>query len=336
MNNELPTFRLGIAGFASGEQQAIETALRAGAGDAALWEVGSADNADAWWLNGARTHSLGSGRIRVTPGVPTAHTMQFDLPDVDRPIAFAEPIPPNMEVRCKFDTAVPASMKAVLRQFDTWFASMVAQFCLASHVMEHQSALGAGRFELKVGGELLAVVDMHGDAAVCGTAIPTDFDEAVWSRSSGAAVPDNFARASLSQLMWQYALRTQRDVLPRHYRTGLLYFRRAPRLQQRLMKDSHLLVMRELMMKPGTFAELAQRCGMDEPRLARKLAALYLVGSITSNPKRAARIAPRATDPDSLPNSHLNPEVLAPSEVTAGSTLTQSDLTAPAPLRPDH
>lgn len=333
MNNELPTFRLGISGFGSGEQQSIERVLQAGAGEAAMWEIGDADNADAWWLNGARTHSLGGGRIRVAPGIPTAPTLQLHLPDVDRPVAFAQPLPARMEVRCRFDLANPASMKGVLRQFDAWFSPVVAQFCLASHIVEHQSALGAGKFELHVDSELLAIVDMHGEAAVRGTAGPAEFEQAVWSRAAGESVPESFVQASLSQLMWQYALRTQRDVLPRHYRTGMLYFRRAPRLSQRLLKDSHFLVMRELKIAPGTFADLMKRCAMDEARLARELAALYFVGSITSNPKRAARLAHEQSTGGNL-NSGIDADSLE--EPKQLRRPVPHDLTAPAPLRADH
>src|SRR4051812_21821493 len=189
MTNELPTFRLGLAGFASGEQQAIERILKAGAADGAAWEVGDADNADAWWLNGARTQALEEGRIRVAAAVPTAHALQMHLPDIDRPIAFAQPLPPSFKARCTFDLDAPATMKAVLQQFDAWFAPAVAQFCLASHIVEHQSALGAGKFELRVDSELLAVVDMHGDTVVRGTAAPSDFEQAVWRRATAVAAP---------------------------------------------------------------------------------------------------------------------------------------------------
>lgn len=333
MNNELPTFRLGLAGFEPGEQQSIEKVLFAGAGETTMWEVGTADNADAWWLNGARTQSLGGGRIRVAPGDPAGQSLQLHMPDIDRPVAFSQPVPSTLEVRCKFDLGVPASMKAVLRQFDAWLAPMAAQFCLASHIAEHQSALGAGKFELRIDSELLAIVDMHGDAAVRGTAGPSDFDEAVWTRAAdGGAAPENFVHASLSQLMWQYAQRTHRDVLPRHYRTGTLYFRRAPRVPQRLLEDAHFLVMRELVLAPGTFAQLKHRCAMDDDRLARELAALYFVGSITSNPKRAARPLQEQSTGGNL-ISGMDAESLADPNVLRRPA---HDKTAPAPLHPDH
>ena len=338
MTLELPVLTLGLAGFSADQQLAISRMLVLSAGEANSWEIAEVDVADAIWVNGARMQIVGTDRIRVSPGVPSARSLQFDLSDIDRPIAFAQPLPPDFQALCSFDPDLHVSMVQTLRQFETWLAPLIAQFSLASHIAEHQTALSSGRFELKLNSQLLAVVDMHGDAAVRSTARPDDFDAgAMWDRSATSEVPEHFVRASLSELMWQYAIRTQRDLLPRHYRTGLLYFRRAPRVTANLLKDSHLLLMRELMLQPASFADLQQRCGMDDERMARELAALYIVGTITSNAKRAARSVPRQQDPDSsLPNSHLNLDSIVPSELPAHRRPVSTDLTAPAPLRPDH
>jgi hypothetical protein len=303
-------------------------------GDATLWEAGPMDGADAWWLNGSHTQILGPDHIRIASGVAGGRSIQINLPDVDRPLGFARPVPTGLEPLCSFDLTSPREMRHMLRQFETWLAPVTAQFCLAAHIVEHQSALGVGRFELCLGTQVLAVVDMQGEVAVRSTLGPAEFEDTWWRRSTSAAVPEHFARTSLAQLMWQYTARTQRDLLPKHYRTGLLYFRRPPRLPQHLIKDSHLLVMRELSVAPATFAELQQRCGFPAPRLARELASLYFVGSITSNPKRAARVKPRTPGVESNPpHSHLDsivPSILPPSR------RPKADRTAPAMLRPDH
>lgn len=338
MTIELPVLRLGLAGFATDEVAAVQRFLASGVGDAAAWEAGDIDGADAWWVHGARVQQLEGKRIRIAPAVPSQRAVQFHMPDIDRPLAFAQPLPPTFHALCSFDLASRASMAAALRQFEGWLAPLVAQFCLASHIIEHQSALGSGQFELRLNSELLAIVDMHGEAAVRATAKPVEFEEALWRRSEGCAVPEHFARTSLSELMWQYAVRTHRDVLPRHYRNGLLYFRRAPRLPQRLLKDEHLLAMRELMLEPATFEELEERCAADAKALSRTLSALYLVGSITSNPKRATRSARRAEgDPASSLTSNLPSglDSVSPAEAPPRPRPPR-DLTAPAPLRPDH
>ena len=335
MTIELPLLRLGLAGFTAEQQRPIEAMLAQGAGEATLWEIGPMEGADAWWLNGARTQALGSEHIRVASPIAGGRSIQIHMPEVDRPLGFARPLPGGFDALCSFDLSSPGSMQRVLRQFETWLAPITAQFCLAAHIVEHQSALGTGKFELCLGSQVLAVVDLQGEAAVRATLGPDDFEGAWWRRGASAVVPEHFARTSLAQLMWQYTVRTQRDVLPQHYRTGLLYFRRAPHLPQRLIKDSHLLIMRELMLAPATFEDLQHRCGLPEARLARELASLYFVGSITSNPKRAARTSPRPAGVDSAAmHSHL--DSMVPSELPPARRPKGVDLTAPAPLRPDH
>ena len=98
--------------------------------------------------------------------------------------------------------------------------------------------------------------------------------------------------------------------------------------------------MRELAAQPGmTFDELQQATGLAEAALARHLSALYVVGSITSNPQRAtaAPRAPGATSPSrrrAFGSSivRLGAAAAAP---TPPRPAPRRDLTAPAPLLPD-
>jgi DNA-binding transcriptional ArsR family regulator len=162
-------------------------------------------------------------------------------------------------------------------------------------------------------------------------------------------VPPGFPRASVSQLMWQYALRTQADLLPPHYRTQPLYFRRAPRLKHRQLRDAHLLLLRELDAHPGmTFYQLQESTGMGAESLGRHLSALYVVGSITSNRLRAVGGAGRKGTEDSRPAgssmflSEMDPAVIAeamrrpPAEDRTVPAPLMPDRTVPAPLMPDR
>lgn len=339
MTIELPAFRLGLAGYSFAEQEELSAAVQGAATGATVWKIGDVADADALWINGARVQSLGDGRVRVASASPWGRSLQLHLPDLGRPVAFSEPFGcRDVEALYNFDAASQPSVNAVIEKFDAWMAPVAAQFCLASHIVEHQIALGAGIFEVTHEGTLLALVNMHGDTGYLPTAGPADFEDAVWRRRAAAGeIPEHFGRTSLAQLMWQYAARTQRDVLPRHYRTDPLYFRRPPRLPQRMLADSHLLLMRELVVEPASFDTLLQRCGMDAVQLAHELAALYFVGSITSNPKRAARRPLRHDDPEPVPG----PQSCVPSGldcVTPGEppapqrALEHDQLTAPAPL----
>jgi hypothetical protein len=162
-----------------------------------------------------------------------------------------------------------------------------------------------------------------------------EFENAMWERlpSSAGAIPEHFVRSSLSRLMWQFAVRTSCDILPRRYRTGFLYFRRPPRLPPRLITDSHLLLLRELACAPGDFEALQQRTGLGSPALARDLAALYFVGAITGNARRAAFVPVPDSNSHSLqhsvPPSGIEADAMASPPLKAASF---ADLTAPAPI----
>jgi hypothetical protein len=288
MTIELPVFLLGFGGFSPGQQRVLGEVLEAASGPT-QWLASEMAGADAWWVNGARLRMIGERTIRVSAGNPAGQSFQLYLPDIDRPVAYSRPIScPEFQPALTFDPESQPSMTRVLEKFDAALSALTAQFCLASHIVEHQTALGSGVFDVSVNGSLIAVVDMKGEIGVMPSVGPADLEQSFWRRRAEALpIPHRFVRTSLSHLMWQYAIRTQRDILPRHYRTGLLYFRRPPRLPQRMLKDSHLLLMRELAMEPMSFEGLQQRTGLSEPALSRGLAALYFVGAVTANPKRA-------------------------------------------------
>lgn len=343
MSLELPVLRLGMAGFSAEQLDRAAAGLRAVSPPHLAWEAVPFAEADAWWVCGERAQLLADGTVRVAAGTPAARALQLSLPEVDRPVAFSLPLASGrIEPSYTFSLEQPGSMAVVLHKFAAWLQPVVSQFSLAASILRHQTALGSGAFHVQLDGRLIAAVDMRGAIGILPTAGPLDFEEAVWHRRPDAAgVPESFLRTDLSQIMWQYAMRTRRIVLPAHYREKLLFFRRPPRLSQRVLKDSHLLLLRELAGAPGTFEELQQRTGLVEPQLARDLQALYLVGSITSNPKRAAAGAARRPDhrdsqlsrpPSVVPSSF---DTQGPSTGPGGKPLpAASDLTAPAPLWP--
>jgi hypothetical protein len=336
MTIEVPILRLGLAGF-SEAQQRLATELAGLAGSArATWEVASFADADAWWLEGRRTMLMPNRHLRVQPAVPSGRSVQLALADVDRPVAFTLPLAAaDFKPALSFALEERAAALGVLEQFAGFMQTLLAQFCLASSIAENQPTLGAGSWEVLRQGDLVAVVDLKLGAAVDPGAGPADFQDATWCvrEHGGVVIPLNWPRASVSQLMWQYAQRTQRDLLPPHYRTRPLFFRRPPRLAQRQLRDAHLLLMRELVAEPGmSFEALQQSTGMADAPLARCLSALYVVGSITSNPRRAsaaAHLAAAVRDPapskqsifesvmDTAPRSELRDRL---------------DLTAPLPL----
>lgn len=342
MTIEVPVLRLGLAGYTEAQNRSAAEAAAAAAGARARWELGAFGEADAWWLEGSRTLLMANQHLRVQPAMPTGRSVQLALADVDRPVAFSLPIAaPGFQPALTFDLADKAASVKVLHRFADLLQIVLSQFALASSLAEQQPMLNSGSWEVLRDKDLLAVVDLRLGAAVMPGVTPADFEEASWCvRDHGAvSIPANYPRASVSQLMWQYAQRTERDLLPPHYRSQKLYFRRPPRLPQRQLRDAHLLLMRELAEQPGMdFAELQQSTGLGEAQLARHLSALYAVGSITSNPKRATASAgprlPGGPQEQSSNQSQFNHSMLnstRPPDIRR----QQLDKTAPAPLLPD-
>jgi hypothetical protein len=341
MTIEVPALRLGLAGFTEAQQKLAADAALAAASPRATWELASFADADAWWLEGRRTLFMANRHLRVQPAVPSGRSVQIALADVDRPVAFSLPLAaPDFKPAMSFTLEQQHSAVHVLHQFTGFMQTTLAQFCLAASIAESQPTLGAGSWEVLREGDLLAVVDLKLGAAVDPSALPAHFVDATWCvREYGAVmIPVNWPRASVSQLMWQYAQRTERDLLPPHYRSKPLFFRRPPRLAQRQLRDAHLLLMRELVAQPGmTFEALQQSTGLADVALARCLSALYVVGSITSNPRRASAAASLAAAVrESAPSRQSIFESMLDTAPRASELARpRHDLTAPLPLTRD-
>jgi hypothetical protein len=327
---ELPVLRLGLAGFSPEQEQSIQAA--AGASRITHWVTGGLAGADAWFLNGQLAQHLGDSRVRVAAGQPGGRSVQVQLSQANRPLAIALPLPAGLPGVGTFDVADPQSILEAIGVFEFVLAAEAAQFLLAGQIVQQQEVLGNGAFELRAKGQLIAVVDMKGDACVLPSARPLNFDVGVWTRidRDRMRVPANFVRVGLAQLMWRYVSRTERDVLPERYRKSLIFFRRAPRIDPVLVEEEHLLAMRELGIRPATFDDLKRRLDMTDDLLARTLAALYYVGSITTNRSRAGPTS-RTDDPSIGSRTQTHYSGLrsgdGPLEV-----VDLRQLTAPAPL----
>jgi hypothetical protein len=342
MTIEVPVLRLGLAGYTETQNKTATDAAAAAASARASWQLGSFADADAWWLEGSRTMIMPNQHLRVQPAVPTGRSVQLALADVDRPVAFSLPVTAaGFKPAITFDAGDGKQCVGVLNKFADLLQVTLSQFALASSISEHQPMLNSGSWEVLRRSDLLAVVDLRLGAGVLPGTTAADFADASWiMRDHGAVViPSSYPRLSVSQLMWQYAQRTQLDLLPPHYRNQKLFFRRPPRLPQRQLRDAHLLLMRELAEQPGMdFGELQQATGLGEAQLARYLSALYVVGSITSNPKRASAVGTRLPGSPGAPgmsdHSMFNYSMLNPSQPPEVRR-QQLDKTAPAPLLPE-
>jgi len=286
---DLPVLRVGLAGFGPDEEEAIRAALRASA-PGLTWQVAPLADADAWCVNGARAQLLPDGTVRIAPGLPSSRSIRVDPRAVDCPLVFARlPDSPGFRPQWVFDPAQPATITAMLRWLEGRLRPLIVQFHLAAHIAGAGLDLRACSWHVTLEGRLCAVVNQRSGIGVWALADPARLPSARWSRrpESANAIPAHFVQTDFSQLMWQYATRTSRDCLPAHYRTQTLFLRRPPRLPARTLDDSTLALVRELGHAPASMAELRERTGLADAALVRHLGALYMVGAITADPRRA-------------------------------------------------
>lgn len=286
-----PVLWLGMAGFAPREREVLEASLGRSDG-LPRWRPGAFGDADAWWVNGAKVRPTPEGNLKVSPGLPSEHTLSLDPGEVDRPIAFALPLAgDDFEPMCTFDPVSQPSIDGVLAQFDHWLWLVRAQFVLGAQILDRAADLRRGVYHVGHAGRLLAVLDFqHGEAAIAPRVHSSDLWQAQWlTRPAGAhGLPESFVPTTPTHLTWTYVRRTDRDMLPERYRTQTIYYRHVPRVPVRWLGDPQLLLLRELSAEPATIESLRHRTGLPLATIERELACLYYAYAITTTRDKAA------------------------------------------------
>lgn len=324
---EQPVLWLGLAGFPPAERKALEASIARASG-VARWRTCPFGDADGWWVNGPKCSVIDGDRLKVAPGLPTEHTLRLQLSEINRPLGFAQPLAPsNLEVLCVFDATSEESVRGALAQFEKWLMPVRTRFVLGALLMQRDSEQRRGTFHLSYRGTLLTVLDFEqGTAAVSPRAHPPDLWEATWERRPAGAgtTPKGFASCTITQLAWGYVRRTDRDMLPQRYRTEMIYYRHVPRVPMRWLRDSQLLLLREVSAEPGTLQSLQDRTSLPAEQIAHDLACLYYAGSVTTTPEAAGQGS----------GDSMNSYGLWPESRSVDDLRSRADLTAPALLEP--
>lgn len=312
----IPMMRMGLIGFFPQEQEYLGNVLRSRS-VTLHWQQWPFMEADALWVNGAHVQPVRHDLVRVPSGDPTSRATQLNLKEVDRPTAFSLPLAAGIKVPYTFDPHSAESIAAVLAKFEAWLQPLAVQLALSEAMYVRRGSFTSPVYHLTRSGLRIGIVDLHGDAALAPGLRSADVLQAEWSgRPEGAKdAPSSFQRISVAELMWQHVSRTGDDLLPQRYRKGTIYFRRPPKVAQRLIKDAHLVLLRELASLPQTFEQLQAHTGIGATALARELAALYFGGSITTDAKRAVVMGARGATGGHAESSRPGP----------GSSLLDSD-----------
>lgn len=332
MSLEQPVLWLGLAGFTPEQSNHIETQLGKLPKAWPAWQIGAFSEADAWLVSGEKSRLLNADTLKILAGRPTERVLQLNLAEIDRPIAFSLPLASSdLDPMYTFDPSAGTSLQKLLQQLETRLRALCCQFVLGGQLIARENQLLPGIYQVSHKGTLLAVMDFHEwRIGIAHSADPVDFELARWDRRPLAArgIPEHFLPNSLSQLRWIYTQRTKRDVLPPRYRSKPVFFRRAPDVPLRWLRDSQLVLLRELSVESAAFEDLQQRTCLPPAQLARDLASLYFAGSVTTTPDKAG-IHGFSNDDATLDPAQTN----LPSEAAvAPRTGLRVDLTAPAQL----
>jgi hypothetical protein len=222
VRGKAPTLILGMIGFSREQEQAVEQLLARRADPAVHWRLSGPAEADAWWANGARTQPQADGSLRVGAGDPGGRAVRLSLLEIDRPLAFAEPLAHGgFEPALSFRFTDPASIHAVLTVMQTrWLASTVARQWLASRLVAAEQALTDRITHVESHGRLLAVIDPAGSVGLAPSLTVQELEDASWVARPAAArfLPPSFHKTSVEELVLSYTRRTrtpQPAALPR-------------------------------------------------------------------------------------------------------------------------
>lgn len=288
---EQPLLRLGMLGFSDEiglRLQALASESREGW---PRWRCCDPHLADAWMINGVAVEVLGRDELLIAHPLGSDERLTLHRAEVDRPLAFAAPLPEGFASGEFFDATDELSVRQRLQRFEAWLRPLRSQFALGGAIASRKELL-RGVVHLVLEGKLLAVLDfVRWQVGILVPARPVEFDLAEWvlQEVPVSGIPSSFIRLPLHRVMWTYAVRTATDVLPERYRRKTIYLRRVPMVPTRWFAPEHLALMRSLTQAPATFSELLERTAMPAQDLAHSLAALFHSGGLTTDPESARR-----------------------------------------------
>jgi len=287
---EQPVLGLGLLGFpATLLQQAVSWAGQSQPGWP-LWRAIDPVRADAWMIYGPAVEWPGRDELVIRHPAGTDERITLRRTEVDRPLAFATPLPKGFASTECFDAGSEKSVLQRLQRFEAWLRPLRTQFALGAQLVDRVTQYKGGVVHVTHKGKLLAVIDF--ERWVAGMFIlarPVDLAMADWIRRPARAndIPTTFIRLPVHQLMWLYAARTSRDLLPSRYRTRTIHLRRIPRVSVQGFDDLHRELMDELVTAPGTLDALAERTGAPLVEVAHHVAALFFAGGLTTDAENA-------------------------------------------------
>lgn len=288
---EQPLLRLGLLGFSDDVGRRLQALANEQLEGWPRWRCCDPHLADAWMINGNAVEVLGRDEVVIAHPFGSDERLALHRAEVDRPLAFAAPLPEGFASAEFFDASDERSVRQRLQRFEAWLRPLRSQFALGAAVAQRRDWL-RGVVHVMHESKLMAVLDfVRWQVGIFVPARPIELNMAEWvpQPRTVAEIPTSFIRLPLHRVMWTYAVRTATDVLPERYRSRRIYLRRVPMVPARWFAPEHLDLMRTLNQSPCTFADLLARTGLPSADLAHHLAVLFHSGGLTTDPESARR-----------------------------------------------
>ena len=335
----VPTMRMGLVGFAD-ERQPLNLLMTRNRN--LQWERWPFMEADALWINGANAQPLRNHMVRIPAVDPTKSATVLNLKEMDRPTAFTMPFGDGFfSPPLAFDPHKVDQVADVLNQFEADLQALALDLTLAAEIAARRHDLASPTYHLSVRGRLVGVVSVSGDIGIAQDIPPCEFVHAEWAGRplAGAEIPSHFRRTTMAQVMWSYVMRNVDDLLPSRYREGTIYWRRAPAVPVRFVREEHMTLISVLSTGPQSVASLVESTGFSQAVVRQGLAALYFGGSLTTDPRRAGPTrAAKATKDEGWPSSmtsSFQPQKLFAVTAPPRPRHGRADMpTVPQPLEP--
>jgi hypothetical protein len=298
-----PVLLVALLGFDPFDEPELAQLLQQCRALSAQWRVGPPSAADLWIVNGAATHALDGDMIEVGGDAP----LKFRPGDIACPVAFTEPVAPDLEARFRFHAASLSSLTTVLTRLAPWLSPKIAQQALVGHLIANGVAFKRSTvIHVQDESRLLAVMDFGGDTGVATDATPAALRRADWHlRPPNAGfVPSIFQRSSTEDVLWRFATHAAAlELLPARYRRLPIHLRRVPTVSAGLLQPRQQRIVDALAGGPLTFRELMPFVLGAESQLQADLGALYLIGGITCDPMRSLALAQRRRNMQLAPDA---------------------------------
>ncbi len=218
---------LGLLGFADPVGLRLRDWAAQGLPGWPIWRICDPHLADAWMIAGDAVEVVGRGELVIHHPVGSAEQLMLNRAEVDRPLAFAAPLPEGLLSAEFFDAHSETGVRQRLQRFEAWLRPLGTQFALAAEFLKRMDGFqNKGVVHVTLADKLIAVIDItRWQVALSVPARPVDLELAQWlyDKNLSREVPPSFIRLSLYRVMWSYAVRTRRDVLPTRYRQQQLH-----------------------------------------------------------------------------------------------------------------